>query len=367
MINLMLDSGAFSCWRQQKTIDLHKYMDFILDNEAAIEVPVGLDVIPGQRGQRPTVQQMKDSATAGLDNLLYMRACGIEAVPVFHQGEPFEWLEEIMSHDFEWIGFGPRNDDGVGRKKHWLDQCFRYLCGSGGFPRAKVHGFALTAPELMTRYPWTTVDSMSWLLQASMGNIIVPRMTGDGEWDFINPLYLPVSMRKSGLSANAMRPGGHWLTLGESQRDTILRYIGELEHELDMDLPMERLSEEYVLRDVVNICLFLRVLEAHPIKPYKHRGAGFHDHAATLPGEKAPSWNRTRLLFSVPMSSEHGQALNMCGVRDRLLTYFFLRDKPFDVATYTRTGSMELAHNVSKTSFKEGPMRRPVFGCGRPS
>ncbi len=366
MINLMLDSGAFSCWRQQKDIDLDAYLDFILEHESSIAVPVGLDVIPGERGAKPTPAQLDSAAREGYDNAIYARARGVEVMPVFHQGEDFGWLKQMVTDGFAWIGISPRNDGSTKSKIVWLDRVFSYLCGDEGYPRMRVHGFGVTAPYIMCRYPWCTVDSMSWLLQASVGNIIVPRRKDSGDWNFINPLYLPMSVRSEGSSAPASRPGNHWGTLGGLQREAILMYLGELEQTVGIDLSIAVLEREYVLRDVVNICTFLRVLEDNPLRRFRRRRGGFHDVSETCGGRSVPMWERTRLLFGVTPAPFHGWALNRCGVLDRLLTYFYLRGNPFSMAAYTRSGSIEIAKYVSETDCKEGILRDPVFSSRRP-
>lgn len=364
----MLDSGAFSCWRKQETINLDEYLRFIEVNRDDITVPVGLDVIPGQRGRAPTPAEVEASAREGYTNALYARRRGVEVMPVFHAGECFSWLSRMVDDGWPWIGIAPRNDAQNGPKRAWLDKVFGHLCGDRGYPSVRIHGFGVSAPAVMCRYPWTTVDSMSWLIQANMGNIFLPRRALDGEWDFIRPIYLPMSTRTGPRPNYAMasRPGNHWDTIGDTQRDAAHQYLGELEHFLDMDIDTRTLGKRYQIRDVVNICGFLRALEENPMQPFRRKRGGFHDDSSErCEGLDVPMWERTRLLFTTPLSPLHGWALNRCGVRDRLLTYYLIRDKPFDVAAYNATGSMEIANDVSKTSTKAGPIENPIFGCRR--
>jgi uncharacterized protein Usg len=54
----------------------------------------------------------------------------------------------------------------------WLDRLWgNILTDKKGRPLIKVHGFGLTTASLMTRYPWYSVDSTSWLMAAASGSI----------------------------------------------------------------------------------------------------------------------------------------------------------------------------------------------------
>lgn len=175
---LMLDSGAFSAWTRELSIDIDDYIAFCKENVNEADVIVNLDSIPGTVGDKnPSLQERKRSAVAGWENYLYMIKHGIpkeKLIHVFHQGEDFKWLRRMVAK-MPYIGLSPANDRTTGEKVDWLDRCMEYVTDSEGLPIVKFHGFAVTSLRIMLRYPWYSVDSTSWLMKSRNGQIIVPR------------------------------------------------------------------------------------------------------------------------------------------------------------------------------------------------
>ena len=79
MMNILLDSGAFSAWRLGKPINIDEYCDFVAANECWISRCFNLDVI------NPAAPE--EAANASFANLLRMRKQGLNPIPVFHVGE----------------------------------------------------------------------------------------------------------------------------------------------------------------------------------------------------------------------------------------------------------------------------------------
>ena len=52
MMDILLNSGAFSAWKLGERIDLDKYVGFAKVNQRHIYRPINLDVIPGSFGSR---------------------------------------------------------------------------------------------------------------------------------------------------------------------------------------------------------------------------------------------------------------------------------------------------------------------------
>ena len=86
----MLDSGAFSVWNMGKTIDIYKYIEFIKEND--IEIYFNLDVIGDVEGTKKNQKIMEDN--------------GLNPIPVFHYGEPFEYLDWLVEQGYTYIGIG---------------------------------------------------------------------------------------------------------------------------------------------------------------------------------------------------------------------------------------------------------------------
>jgi len=89
----MLDSGAYSAWNRDETIDIDEYIAFIKKHRKLVDTYVNLDVIPGKYGRPRTQQEVEASAKLSYENLQYMKSKGLSPIPVFHQGERFHWLE----------------------------------------------------------------------------------------------------------------------------------------------------------------------------------------------------------------------------------------------------------------------------------
>ena len=159
----MLDSGAYSAWSRGQPIDLDQYIAYIHTNAEHLDYYVALDVIPGSFGTRPTPAQVEESAAASWNNLLYMQAHGLSPIPVFHMHEHFKWLRKMIDHGCDYIGISPANDCTTHQKRMWLDKVFDFICDADGWPCIKTHAFGMTALPLLTRYPWYSADSVTWI------------------------------------------------------------------------------------------------------------------------------------------------------------------------------------------------------------
>ena len=219
-IGLLIDSGAFSAWTQGKEINLDDYIEFCLQHIDIADAVVNLDVISKDRFSMGT----KESAELTLRNQKIMEQAGLSPLPVFHIGEPFEYLEYYINH-YDYIGLGGM----VGKSKQtlssWLDVVFeRYICDERGYPKVKVHGFGLTSVSLMVKYPWYSVDSTTWTVNARLGRVFVPRLI-KGKWVYDEKFWIiPISSR----SPERKEAGKHFDTLPPSIRKIAMRYFEEM-------------------------------------------------------------------------------------------------------------------------------------------
>lgn len=168
----MLDSGAFSALHSGAEIDIAAYCDFIKEHGAKFEKIAQLDCIGDWKGTAK--------------NLDYMRAQGLNPIPVFHTNEPFDWLDELLKNDYLCLGV-------TGSKLRqsqiiaWLVKVFKRREHIN--PDCKMHGFALTAAKVIKYFDWDTCDSSTWLAGQKFSRII----TGDNlkqvhrkDWKKIN-------------------------------------------------------------------------------------------------------------------------------------------------------------------------------------
>ncbi len=136
----MIDSGAFTVHMRGGEINL---ADYIAEaSNPYWDECAALDVIGDARASFANAERMR---TAGLENV----------IPVFHIGEPWEFLDEYK-RKFRRVGLG-----GVARMKgnakmRWLEQCF-----SRAWP-ALFHLYGITSPEILNALPADTADSSSW-------------------------------------------------------------------------------------------------------------------------------------------------------------------------------------------------------------
>lgn len=257
-INLMLDSGAYSAWRQKENISLGEYIEYIRDNEASLDSYVNLDVIPGEFGRKPTSKEVEVSARIGWENFCAMRECGLSPIPVYHQGESLEWLQKMIDV-CDYVGISPANDRNTAEKVRWLDDVFEFLCNAEGWSCVKTHAFGVTAISILFRYPWYSVDSLTWLLVAAYGGIFVPPVV-EGRFDYSqSPTTVFVSDRPA---ISHCKGGRHFSTFGSATKKSIERYVGQF------GFKVVELADDYTQRGRVNCHYFREVEKEHKSKPF---------------------------------------------------------------------------------------------------
>ena len=227
MPSIILDSGAFSAWIKQETIDIVGYTEYCLQVLPHIDYVVNLDVIPGKFGMKSIHPELRNKAAQeGWDNYLYMLDAGIPKdmlIHVFHQGDDIKWLERMLAHGMKYIGISPANDCSTNERILWLDSIMPWLTDENGYPTVKFHGFAATSLRLIWRYPWFSVDSTSWVLFSRYGTVYVPYATANGEYIYNrNPWMVFTSNRSKKLYREGQR---HIDTFPGAVRKRILNYF----------------------------------------------------------------------------------------------------------------------------------------------
>lgn len=144
-MSLMLDSGAYSEMTRGKAVDLEAYIAYVQQHGAAYDIIANLDVISGD---------VKERVDAGMRNLQRMRDAKIDALPVFHQGEPWSVLTDLASCGKVGLGFQRPIKCG----EEFLSECFSRLPA-----KTLVHGFAMANEKFTGRYPFTSVDTATWV------------------------------------------------------------------------------------------------------------------------------------------------------------------------------------------------------------
>lgn len=166
---VFLDSGAFSAFSLGVSVDLPTYCRWIQENNDIIRYEDGVcmaSVLDGIGDPLKTWQ-----------NQVEMERLGATPLPCFHWGEDERYLEWYISR-YPYITLGGLVPISKPQQREWLDRIWdKYLTDGSGRARLKVHGFGLTTPELMARYPWHSVDSSSWVQIGAHGNVILDGKT----------------------------------------------------------------------------------------------------------------------------------------------------------------------------------------------
>ena len=159
-MDLFLDSGAFSAHTQKKTISLESYAGFIKQHGKRFNVVANLDDIG-------------DTGPKSWANLKALESMGCKPFPVFHYQDNIEYLKKMLNEGYSFIALGGLVGSSRVILRNWLDEMWsKYLTKSDGTPRLQVHGFGLTDFELMSRYPWFSIDSSSWVMTSSFGGCV---------------------------------------------------------------------------------------------------------------------------------------------------------------------------------------------------
>jgi hypothetical protein len=151
--DIFLDSGAFSAWTRNVKIDIDEYCEFIHKHKKYLTVYACLDSI----GDWKTT----------LKNQKYMEKKGLSPIWVYHYSqrgtneEPYSLLRDMIQK-YDYIALG-----GMAGKGNSKDDVFRHLgrCFdiiSQYWPK-KVHGFGVTAPDVLKEFPFYSADSTSWI------------------------------------------------------------------------------------------------------------------------------------------------------------------------------------------------------------
>lgn len=177
---LFIDSGAYTAYTKGVVIDVDMYIHYLNSITDKVTIFAQLDKIPGEYRKKKTKADILSAPAQSWENYLYMRKRLKEPeklIPIFHQGEDYKWLENMLEWKDEngnhipYIGISPAVD--VPGLESFLDKSFDVVEHSSN-PKVKTHAFGMTQLDILERYPYTSADSTSWKLSAAMGSIYTP-------------------------------------------------------------------------------------------------------------------------------------------------------------------------------------------------
>lgn len=254
-MKIIMDSGAYSAFTKKTEIDIYEYIKFIKRNNKYLECYINLDVI--------------GDAEATWTNQKIMEDHGLSPMPVYHQGEPWRYLDKCMEYDY--FGLGGIADKVTARVRiPFFGRCFEVACDESGMPTRKVHGLGMTSFSLMKRYPFYSVDSTSWLLTGAMGGVMIPKYR-DGKYQYDeDPLKIAISS-----SSPEKGRGLHYDSLNVDAKLNVDRYLEEKGYflgnpDVDNKHPEAGLYSNHYLRMKLNMEFFLDFRDSLPKWPWAY-------------------------------------------------------------------------------------------------
>lgn len=171
-MRVLIDSGAYTIWNMARKgnaaaakIGIPEYCKWLDDNKGLYNHYASFDVI--------------GEGEATYKNWLLMRKMGYDPIPVYHASTDIKWLKKYLDAGAPYICMGAIAFMGVRYRLANFDNIWsNYLTDKAGIPTVKVHGFGLTAMNIMVRYPWYSVDSSSWAFIARHGGLFIARKVG---------------------------------------------------------------------------------------------------------------------------------------------------------------------------------------------
>lgn len=169
MIKLFLDSGAHSLYNKHARRKADKsFFDSAEFREYVRDYGTFIKRVKKSLFLYVNVDTIFDPERTWRTQRIMEQEHGVSPLPVVHFGTERKWVERYAAK-YDYIGVGGLGQEvSANTYVQWADMVFKVLDGK------KTHGFAMTAPRLMRRYPWYSVDSATWVKVASYGGIILP-------------------------------------------------------------------------------------------------------------------------------------------------------------------------------------------------
>lgn len=251
---LFIDSGAFSAHTKGAELDVDSYIDYLNSIDDELHIFAQVDKIPGVFRQPKTKEQRAEAPEISWKNYLYMREklkSPKKLLPIFHQGEEYRWLENMLEWTDEngehipYIGISPANDQPVKEKEKFISKCFQIIKQSSN-PNVCTHAFGMTSLRVLERYPFTSADSTSWIMNGANGSIMTK--------------YGSVT-----ISSGRLNAPDHILKMPKEAQKEIQRYVESHGY------TMQALSDDYRQRVIFNIQYLLEWAQNYEYRPASAR------------------------------------------------------------------------------------------------
>jgi hypothetical protein len=228
--DMVIDSGAFTAWSSGKEVDIEKYGQHCIKWKSHFKNLrcVNLDVIPGSKGKSATLEEKEQAMKQSLKNADYLRSLGLDIEEVYHQDEPLEFLDLLLSRLPEngVLGLGSRKDVSVNERIKWLKQVLKHLVETRGKDNIpKTHGLGVSNQPMMLAFPFYSVDSSTYLNPVRFGAVIQHDGTGAKVNDVIGFKVRAIKEHSSPVTLMIAQMIEHFAKL-EQQATTIWRKRG---------------------------------------------------------------------------------------------------------------------------------------------
>lgn len=173
--NIMIDSGAFTAWTKDITLDVDKYLNWIDKWDEYITLFGQIDVIPDKNNNN--LEYINDCCQRTWQNYLYMTErmkSPKKLLYTFHFGEPFKWLKQALEYrdkdgkPIEYMALGGLVGRSTPDRIKFLTECFNIIANSSN-PNIKVHGFGVSSANLWKSFPFESCDSFTPGMNANHG------------------------------------------------------------------------------------------------------------------------------------------------------------------------------------------------------
>jgi hypothetical protein len=337
VVDLMLDSGAFTAWSRGATLDIKKYCNFIHQHKHLLFSYVALDEIPGSKadGRAPSPREVAASAAKSYDNLQVMHGEGLDPIPVFHQGEDFKWLERLLRDGEPYIGISPSDAQSRPERGKWLDEVFSALTNRDGKPFVKTHGFGITDHLALIRFPWHSVDATSWIIKPAYGWVLVPSYNKNGEPNYRKPTLVVVSTHRNDSPKS-------FENCTPEQKDWVRKYLREV-----VGCEVVRIRHVINERARAMLIYYAKLEQELQGNRFLHHKRDLRSQRSIIPAGLRPLENLPLHIFHATQLSAHykSSVLTETNSRWRLLSYYELMDGlDVHLPTYVKHGSAKPEH-----------------------
>lgn len=186
-----------------------QYAEFVKKNKRSIDYYIAVDAIFNPKLTWKNQKYLE-------------REHGLKPIPVIHANTPIEWVKKYLDDGHDYLGIGGLGQEmTVSSYIPWADRLFSYLCPPPSRrPICRTHGFAMTSWMLLTRYPFASVDSASWVKSAAFGGVLIPRKH-KGRYSF---LVEPYNICVSGNSPSTKKRS-HVFSISPEERRIVQEWL----------------------------------------------------------------------------------------------------------------------------------------------